>query len=83
MWFHLAGFAGLAILAAIGGVLHRRSIRRVTRRRPSILSDRMIREIETRGAVDWEPDEPLDTGRISEEEERFWRDAAWDEPEQL
>jgi hypothetical protein len=82
VWFHLAGFAGLALLAAIGGLLHRRSIQRVTRRR-SGLSDGMIRDIETRGSVEWEPDEPLNTERISREEERFWKDAAWDEPEPL
>ena len=83
MWFHLAGFAGLAVLAAVAGLLHRRSIRRLTRRSDPRISDRMIRDIEVHGTLEWEPDEPLDTRRISQEEERFWKDAAWDEPEPL
>lgn len=71
------------VLAAIPAIILRRARQRRGRRPPVELSDRMIREIETRGRVTWEPDEPLDPERIRDEEERFWREAAWDEPERM
>ena len=78
-------FSGvLALLAFVGWFRYRRNVRRATRRRPAELSDHLIRQIETRGRIHYDPDEPLDLKRIREEEERFWKARAWeDELERL
>lgn len=71
------------VLIAVGGVLLRRARRRRITDRQRGLSDAMIREIERTGRVAWEQDPPLDPERIRDEEERFWRETAWDEPERF
>lgn len=45
------------------------------------LTDEMVRQIEEVGYV--ELDEPLDLQEIQEEEERFWEEAPWEEPEEF
>lgn len=44
------------------------------------LSDEHIRRILERGSV--ELDEPLDLSHIRDEEDRFWEEATWDEPDE-
>jgi hypothetical protein len=74
MWSWLAG----ALLAAVAAYLYRARLRAY--RHGTALSDEQIRRIEEQGRV--ELDEPLDLAEIREEEERFWEETAWDEPEE-
>ena len=68
--------AGLVIVAAI---LYVRRLREV--RSPQVITDDMIERIETIGVVD--VDDPLDLRDIAVEEERFWEEEPWEEPEEL
>ena len=45
------------------------------------MTDDMVRQIEDAGYID--VDEPLDLEEIQEEEERFWEEAPWEEPEEF
>lgn len=71
----------LLVLALSAAVLVRRSLKRSRLPRRSTLTDEMIQRIIHDGTLALDDDEPLDSGRIREEEERFWRGATWDEPE--
>jgi len=42
------------------------------------LSDHDLRQIEERGFLERDEDEPLDAETIEEEERRFWKSEAWD-----
>lgn len=77
MW--LFGIA-LSILAIVAGVAYVRRLWRLKRERGPELDDDMIRRIEETGRV--EVDDPLDMEEIRREEERFWSDSPWEEPEQ-
>jgi hypothetical protein len=70
----------VGLLAAVGGVLTRRRITRTSRGELPVLSDDVIRAIETDGYVEVD-EEPLDLDTIQEEEERFW-DEPWEESEE-
>lgn len=69
---------GGALLLAVAGWLYRARLRAY--RHGSALGDEHIRAIETHGRL--EVDEPLDLAEICEEEERFWKEARWDEPDE-
>jgi hypothetical protein len=68
----------VGILALSGGLLYQARRQRLF---AQALTDDMIRQIEERGHV--ELDEPLDLQEIQEEEERFWEEAPWEEPEEF
>ena len=68
--------AGLLIVAAI---LYVRRLREL--RTPHIVTDDLIARIETVGSV--EVDDPLDFDEIADEEQRFWEETPWEEPEEL
>lgn len=76
-WFWIFG----AVLLTAGGLIYRSRLQ-ATRAR-ELLSDDMIRQIEEHGSLQVEAPEPLDHERIRLEEDRFWEEAAWDEPEEL
>jgi hypothetical protein len=68
------------LLALVAGLVYRSRLNRAIGSREPVLSDDMIRQIETSGRID--VDEPLDLGEIQEEEARFWEET-WDEPDEL
>ena len=70
-------WALLAFLLIVAGALYVRRLRGV-KSQPG-LTDEMIALIEERGAVEIE--EPLDLDEAAAEEELFWDDEPWDEPE--
>lgn len=69
----------MAALAIVGGYIARR---RLGSRRGGVprVTDDLVDQIETSGWVDAE--EPLDVEAAQEEEERFWEETAWEEPEE-
>lgn len=69
-----------AVLLLVSAVLVVRHRRRKPKRRVG-LTDEMLRRIQSEGRI--EVEEPLDLGEAAAEEERFWRDEPWDEPEPL
>lgn len=69
-----------AVLLTMGGVLYRLRLQALQRR--ELLTDEMIRAIEERGSIALDDPEPLDYEQIRMEEERFWEEAAWDDPEE-
>lgn len=75
----LLSLLALGVLAL--GMTYRVRFRRHYGAGPRGLTDEMIRQIEQGGTVEWDADEPLDLPRIRAEEERFWRETAWDEPD--
>jgi hypothetical protein len=70
-----------AVLLTAGGLIYRSRLQAARAR--ELLSDDMIRQIEERGSLHVDSPEPLDHERIRLEEDRFWEEAAWDEPEEL
>jgi hypothetical protein len=76
-------YAMLAALAIAGGVLYQYRFRRYSGGR---VTDELIRKIERGEWIDEDerpdPGEPLDVDAIAEEEERFWEDSSWDDPEE-
>lgn len=70
-----------AVLLTAGGLIYRRRLKAAHER--ELLSDDLIRQIEEHGTIRVEAPEPLDHERIRLEEDRFWEEAAWDEPEEL
>ena len=76
-------FAVLVLLAVAVWLRSRLRVRAARKRSAHVLTDQMVAQIEQTGHLEWEPDEPLDMRRIQEEEKRFWRTAAWDEPETM
>lgn len=75
MWYAVI----IAVLAVLAAVLHWLRLRSYGVGRPAV-TDEVVRQIEEKGRVD--VDEPLDMDEIREEEERFWEDQPWEEPEQ-
>lgn len=71
--------AVIAVLALAAAIIYRRRLRSYGVGEPE-LTDEVIRRIEEVGRVDL--DEPLDLEEIREEEERFWQDQPWEEPEE-
>ena len=69
-----------AVLLLLGGVLYR--LRLQALRRSELLTDDMVRAIEEQGSIVVDDPEPLDYERIRMEEDRFWEEAAWDDPEE-
>lgn len=69
-----------AVLLLTGGVLYR--LRLQALRRTELLTDEMIRAIEERGSIVVDDPEPLDYEQIRMEEDRFWEEAAWEDPEE-
>ncbi|HSJ13966.1 MAG TPA: hypothetical protein VK939_06100 [Longimicrobiales bacterium] len=68
---------GTALLVFVAAYVYRARQRAY---RQGGLSDEHIRRILERGTV--ELDEPLDLSHIRDEEDRFWEEATWDEPEE-
>jgi len=75
-WF----FGALAVLALAAGATARRRAQRA-RHEGSGITDDDVRQIEQRGWLAREADEPLDLDEIREAEERFW-EPTWDRPEE-
>lgn len=71
----------LGILALSGGFIYTATRSRGLGPPAHGLSDDMVRQIEAAGYID--VDEPLDLEEIQEEEERFWEEAPWEEPEEF
>lgn len=71
----------LAILALISGLAWRARGQRASALFAQSLTDDMVRQIEEAGYVDL--DEPLDLEEIQEEEERFWEEAPWEDPDEF
>lgn len=69
------------ILALSGGLIYTARRSRAPGPPADGLSDDMVRQIEDAGYI--EVDEPLDLDEIQEEEERFWEEAPWEEPEEF
>lgn len=69
----------LGLLALAGGVVVRLRARTRDRVRGPRLDDEAVRQIVREGRVWLEDDEPLDPETIRAEEERFWREARWEE----
>ncbi|MGH7477601.1 MAG: hypothetical protein ACRELD_15140 [Longimicrobiales bacterium] len=67
----------LSVLAVFAGALAVRRSRSVRKTGRPRLTDDMIRQLEHRGSVWLEHDEPLDLDVIRAEEERFWREEEW------
>lgn len=76
----------LAVLALAAGVAARRRVARRGRGTAGGsgqgLSDHDLRQIEERGFLARDEDEPLDAETIEEEERRFWSSEAWDRAEE-
>lgn len=70
-----------AVMLLIAGLAYRKRLQALAER--ELLTDDMIRQIEEDGRLHVEPPEPLDHQQIRMEEERFWEEAAWDEPDEL
>jgi hypothetical protein len=70
----------LALLALAGGLIYRARLDRASGAGSPLLTDDMVRQIEESGYVD--VDEPLDLEQIQEEEERFWEEQPWEEPDE-
>lgn len=68
----------VGILFLIGGLLFQARRQRLLQQ---ALTDDMVRQIEEVGYVEF--DEPLDLQEIQDEEERFWEEAPWEEPEEF
>lgn len=73
-------FAALAVLALAAGAAARLRVRR-TQDGGGGITDGDVRQIEERGWLVREEDEPLDLDEIREAEERFW-EPTWDRPEE-
>jgi hypothetical protein len=71
----------VGLLALSGGLLYQARRQRASGLSAHALSDDMVRQIEESGYI--EVDEPLDLQEIQEEEERFWEEAPWEEPEEF
>jgi hypothetical protein len=72
----------ISVLALIAGAAGVRRVRQARAHKDhDSVTDDMIRQIEERGSVDVEEEEPLDFETIEEEEARFWEET-WDEPEE-
>jgi hypothetical protein len=71
----------LGILALSGGFIYTATRSRALGPPAHGLTDDMVRQIEDAGYVD--VDEPLDLEEIQEQEERFWEEAPWEEPEEF
>lgn len=71
----------LGIVALTGGLLYHARRQRASVLFAQTLTDDMVRQIEEAGYID--VDEPLDIQEIQEEEERFWEEAPWEDPEEL
>ena len=72
----------LALLVIAAGIAYRNRLHpRGGGPASAQLTDDMVRRIEAEGALDVE--EPLDMEQIREEEERFWEEEPWEEPEEL
>jgi hypothetical protein len=69
------------ILALTGGLLYHALRQRASVLFAQTLTDDMVRQIEENGYVDL--DEPLDIQEIQEEEERFWEEAPWEDPDEF
>jgi hypothetical protein len=69
----------IGLLALAACLIHRSRLAREVGGQESVLSDDMIRQIESSGWI--EVDEPLDHREIREEEARFWEEP-WDEPDE-
>ncbi len=69
----------LGLLVALAALAYLR--RRATMRKHThVVTDDVVRQIETHGRV--EVDEPLDLQEIEAEERRFWDEETWDESEE-
>jgi hypothetical protein len=69
------------LLVLIAGLAWQARRQRVGELFAQSLTDDMVRQIEDAGYI--EVDEPLDLEEIQEEEERFWEEAPWEEPDEL
>lgn len=76
VWFGIA----LSVLVLFAGALYVRRLRSLRSGRGPEVTDEMVRRIERSGRI--EVDDPLDIEEIRREEERFWSESPWEEPDQ-
>lgn len=69
------------ILALTAGLAYQARRQRTSALFAQGLTDDMVRQIEDQGSIDL--DDPLDLQEIQEEEERFWEEAPWEDPEEF
>lgn len=69
------------ILALTAGLIYQARRQRTSALFAQGLTDDMVRQIEEQGSID--VDDPLDLEEIQEEEERFWEEAPWEDPEEF
>lgn len=70
-----------AILALTAGLAYQARRQRTSALFAQELTDDLVRQIEEHGSID--VDDPLDLQEIQEEEERFWEEAPWEDPEEF
>jgi hypothetical protein len=74
-------WTGAVALALGAAVRVRLRLRKHFDQRP-VLDDDDVKDIIAHGIYVSQEDEPLDLGRVHEEERRFWEEAEWDESEE-
>lgn len=52
-------------------------------RSQAVVDDEALRQIEARGVLTTDEDEPLDLDGIRREERRFWEEEQWDEADEF
>ena len=81
-YFWLFFWIGLTVLAFVAGLSLRARLReRLGSARGGLDDDDVRRIIET-GHLRRDQDAPLDLEEIDDQEERFWSESSWDEPEE-
>ena len=81
-FFWLFFWVGLTALAFVAGLGLRRRLRERLGSSGPGLDDADVRRIIETGSLRREVDEPLDLEEIDDQEERFWSESSWDEPEE-
>jgi hypothetical protein len=81
IWFTFWSILTVLVIAACI-VAYARRRASFARKSPRV-DDAAVRAIVETGALSVEDDEPLDMREIGEQEERFWSETTWDEPEEV
>lgn len=71
----------VGIVALTAGLVYQARRQRSSALFAQGLTDDLVRQIEEHGSID--VDDPLDLQEIQEEEERFWEEAPWEDPEEF
>lgn len=79
--FWIAFWAGLGVMALVGGLAVRIGMRERPWSRGPVVDDDAVRRILETGTLATEEDEPLDLDDIAEQERRF-KSETWDEPDE-